>query len=64
MDIFRAVERGLEIEVGYIKRDKIGVFSREDTIYDKLDEIQGSSFGTNVTEVACPTPSQCPPGTL
>ena len=52
MDIFRAVERGLEIEVGYIKRDKIGVFSREDTIYDKLDEIQGSSFGTNVTGVA------------
>ena len=51
-DIFRSVERGLEIEVGYIKRDKIGVFSREGATYDKLDEIQGSSFGTNVTRVA------------
>ena len=43
-EIFRAVERGLEKEVGYIKRDKLGVFSREDAIYDKLDEIQGSIF--------------------
>ena len=51
-DIFRAVERGLEIEVGDIKRDKLGVFSREDAIYDKLDDIQGSSFGTNVIRVA------------
>ena len=52
MDIFRAVERGLEIEVGDIKRDKIGVFSRKEFICYKLDEIQGSSFGTNVTRVA------------
>ena len=46
------VERGLEIEVGDIKRDELGVISREDAIYDKLDEIQGISFGTNVTRVA------------
>ena len=25
---------------------------REDAIYDKIDKIQGSSFGTNVTRVA------------
>ena len=51
-DIFRAVERGLEIEVRYIEHDKLGVFSREDAIQEKLDKIQGSSFGTNVTRVA------------
>ena len=51
-DIFRAVERGLEMEVGDIKCDKLGVFLREDAIYDKLDEIQGRIFGTNVTRVA------------
>ena len=51
-DIFRAVERGLEMEVGDIKCDKLGVFLREDNIYDKLDEIQGRIFGTNVTRVA------------
>ena len=51
-DIFRAVERGLEIEVGDIKRDKLGVFLREGAIYDRLDKIQGSSFGTNLTKVA------------
>ena len=51
-DIFRAVKRCLETEVGDIKRDKLGVFSREDDIYDKLDEIQESSFSTNVIRVA------------
>ena len=51
-EIFRAVERGLEIEVVNVKRDKLGAFSREDAIYDKLEEIQGSSFDTNVTRVA------------
>ena len=51
-DIFRAVKRGLEIEVRDIEREKLGVFSREDAIYDKLDEIQGRNFGTNVTRVA------------
>ena len=51
-DIFRVVERGLEIEVGDIKREKLGVFSIEDAINDKLDDIQESSFGTNVTRVA------------
>ena len=42
----------MEIEVGDIKRDQIGVFSRKEFIYYKLDKIQGSSFGTNVTRVA------------
>ena len=50
-DIFRAVERVLEIEVGDIKRDKLGIFSRDDAIYDKLDKIQGSTFGTYITRV-------------
>ena len=51
-DIFRAVERGLEIEVRDIQRDKLGVFSREDAIQYNIDKIQGISFGTNVTRVA------------
>ena len=51
-DIFKAVERGLEIEVRYIKCDELGVFLREEGIHEKLDEIPGSSFGTNVTWVA------------
>ena len=51
-EIFRAVKRGLKIEVKDIKRDKLGVFSRKDAIYDELGYIKGSSFGTNVTRVA------------
>ena len=50
-DIFREAERGLEIEVRDIECDKLGVFSIEDDIQDKLDKIQGSSFGTNATRV-------------
>ena len=48
----RSVDRSLEVEVGDIKRDELGVFLIEGAIYDKLDEIQGSSFGNNVTRVS------------
>ena len=50
-DLFREVKRGLEIEVGDIKCDKLGVFLKEGAIYDKLEKIQGGSSSTNVTRV-------------
>ena len=50
-DIFSAAERGLEIEVRDIECDKLGAISIEYDIQDKLDKIQGSSFGTNITRV-------------
>ena len=45
-------KRGLEIEVGDVKCDELGIFSREDAIDDNLDKIQGRRSGTNVTRVS------------
>ena len=52
MDIFGAVEWGLQIKVSYVEGAELGIFLGEDTVDHDFDQFERGCFGANVSCVA------------
>ena len=52
VDILRAFQRCLEIEIFNVKSDKLGAFTGKDDVDQELDEVEGSGLCSGVSGIS------------